>query len=200
MTEALTIRDITIDISEVCRYLGYVNGRRPGAPISSLISNQLAEALSLIQPSYSYVIREVIDVKGSQIFIENSVTLTSHIIAQILSKCQRVALFVTTIGPRLEERVSQLMREGEILKAAVLDAVGSEAVEKVACWLEGNLREMVVADNAEISLRYSPGYCDWDIKQQRALFRAYWHWGFWSGDSPLLLPFCLKKDCQGRRK
>jgi hypothetical protein len=55
----------------------------------------------------------------------------------------------------------------------VLDAVGSEAVEEVTCLLEGRLRERAMAGDAKISLRYSPGYCDWDITQQKALFRAF---------------------------
>jgi hypothetical protein len=223
MSKTLAISDIDIEKREVCRYLGYAKGQSPTAPRSSLIDNQTAEAYGLIEPSYSCVIKKVKDVEGPRIFIEESVVLTSNVIARIFSKCHEVAVFVTTLGSRLEEKVSQLMSEGEILKAVVLDAVGSEAVEKIACWIEGGVRERAAAHDVEVSLRFSPGYCDWDIRQQRGLFRAL------DGDLPgveltedcLMIPrksisgiigigfdqaitlspcfFCGKKDCPHRR-
>jgi cobalamin-dependent methionine synthase I len=83
-----------------------------------------------------------------------------------------VAIFLATIGSRLEDGVSQLMSKRQILKATILDAVGSEAAEKTACYIEDRVRELASSNGAEITLRYSPGYCDWDITQQRVLFEA----------------------------
>jgi hypothetical protein len=172
MTQALSVINVAIDKSEVCRYLGYINGQRPTASISSLIDGQIEEAYRLIEPSYSYAIKKVRGVEGPNIFIEGFVKFRSNIVGRILSKCHEAAIFLATIGSGIDERVAQLMKEGEVLKAVVLDAVGSEAVEKVTCWLERSVKEMAAASDAEASLRYSPGYCDWDIKQQKVLFAA----------------------------
>jgi cobalamin-dependent methionine synthase I len=81
-------------------------------------------------------------------------------------------IFVVTIGEALENEVSQLTKEGSILKASVLDTVGSVEVEKVADWLESMIRDVAAANGAKVSWRYSPGYCDWDITQQKELFRG----------------------------
>lgn len=174
MDRTLAADNIDIDKSEVSRYLGYEQESNPSAQICSLIDSEVSEACRLIQPWYSCVIREVESVEASQISVRGTnIVFSSNIIARrILSKCAKVAIFLTTIGPRLEERVSQLMDGGEMLKAVVLDAVGTEAVEKVACWLEGSIKETAAASGAEASLRYSPGYCDWDIKEQEVLFSA----------------------------
>jgi hypothetical protein len=221
----LPANNIKIDRSEVHRYLGYVAQREPTAHISSVVDQQIAEAYELIQPRYSCVIREVDSVDGSRISVRGTNTVfSSKIIARrILSKCSKAAIFLTTIGPTLEQRVSQLMDEGETLKGVVLDAVGSEAVEEVACWLEGSVRDTAAASGADVSLRYSPGYCDWDIKEQKVLFSALdgdLH-GVELTEDCLMMPrksisgimgigfdpaitlspclFCNKKDCPSRR-
>ncbi len=174
VVRTLATDKISIDRREVHRYLGYAAEREPTAHISSVIDEQISEAYGLIQPWYSCVIREVDSVDGSRISVRGTnIVFSSNIIARrILSKCSKAAIFLTTIGPRLEDRVLRLMDAGEILKGAVLDAVGSEAVEELACWLEGSVRETAAASGADVSLRYSPGYCDWDIRQQKVLFNA----------------------------
>jgi cobalamin-dependent methionine synthase I len=79
-------------------------------------------------------------------------------------------MFLVTIGEYLEETVSQLAQAGLILQATVLDAIGSDAVEKVADFIQDRIREMAMADGFITSRRFSPGYCDWNIGQQRMLF------------------------------
>jgi hypothetical protein len=217
------IDGITIDKSRVCRFLGYLRGQNLTASASSLIDLQIEEAQGLIQPSHSFVVRKVLDAEISRTFIEGAVVFTSNVITSILSRCHEVAIFTATVGAGLEERVSQLMGKGEMLKAVVLDAVGSAAIEKVACELEENVRKKAMTGGAEISRRYSPGYCDWDIKEQKLLFDTL------NGDSAgveltegyLMMPqksisgvigisfdqtitvstclSCSNKDCEGRR-
>lgn len=52
-----------------------------------------------------------------------------------------------------------------------MDSIGSEAVEKAADWLENEIRDMAAANGNKVGWRYSLGYCDWDITQQKELFR-----------------------------
>jgi cobalamin-dependent methionine synthase I len=103
----------------------------------------------------------------------DGMTFSSLRIAPTFSGCSQVAIFVATIGGRLEERVAQLMKEGLMLEALIMDIIGSVAVEKVAGWLENMIRNVAAENGSKIGWRYSPGYCDWDITQQRELFRAF---------------------------
>jgi hypothetical protein len=91
--------------------------------------------------------------------------------------------------------------------------------------MEGRLRRLAISQGLSISRRFSPGYCDWEISQQKIIFRAL------NGNSAgirltkggLMLPqksisgligmgtashqienynpcrTCRKKDCPGRR-
>lgn len=227
MVEAIKGFDIEIDKDEVCRYLGYGNGRGPNSSISSLIDKEIEEAYGLIQPSCFYQLMDITRVRRPRVFLKNSLTLTvtSDVLSWVLSRCEQVAIFVVSIGQGLEERVSQLTKEGNMVKATILDAIGSEAAEKTACYLQDKVQELANSNGAEITLRYSPGYCDWDITQQRVIFEAMnsTPLGVSLTEECLMVPrksvsgiiglgqfekrrfsyspcrFCTKKDCQSRR-
>ena len=53
-----------------------------------------------------------------------------------------------------------------------LMTVRPEAVGKMAYHFEDKVREIANSNGTDVTLRYSPGYCDWDITQQRVLFQA----------------------------
>ena len=57
-----------------------------------------------------------------------------------------------------------------IVPATILDAIGSGAAEKLAAIVEDEIRQKANAEDRVISRRFSPGYCDWNVSQQRVLF------------------------------
>jgi hypothetical protein len=164
--------DIEIDRKRVCHYLGYGADCTPPARILSLIDEHAEHAHHLIEPSYSYVIRDIEWVQGSITFVEDSIIFKSQVIARLLEQCYKVAVFLVTIGKHLEETASRLTKDGLILQASVLDAIGSDAAERAADFVQGRIGEMASAHGLHISQRFSPGYCDWNIGQQRMLFWA----------------------------
>jgi len=172
MVEAMKGFEIEIDKDEVCRYLGYRNGHRPNSPISSVVDEEIGEAYELIQPWSCYQIMNIERIRQPRIILEDGLTMTSAVLSRILYPCHRIAIFLATIGQKLEGRVTQLMDEEQMLRAMVLDAAGSEAAEKTVYYLQEKIRQIAAAEGAEITRRYSPGYCDWDITQQRVLFEA----------------------------
>ena len=164
--------DIEIDKKQVHQYIGYDADYKLPARISSLIDEYIEHAHHLIEPSYSYVIKDIERVQGSIVVIEGLIIFESRVIGRLLEQCHKVAVFLVTIGARLEEMVCQLAEDGLILHATVLDAIGSDAAERVADFVQGRIEEMASAQGLVTSLRFSPGYCDWDIGQQKKIFRA----------------------------
>ena len=164
--------DIEINRKRVCHYVGYSADYKMSARISSLIDEYIENANHLIEPSYSYVIGDIELVHDSTVVIEGSIIFESQVIARLLEQCHKVAVFLVTIGKHLEETSCRLADDGLILQASVLDAIGSDATEKVADFVQDSIREMAGAQGFVTSRRFSPGYCDWDIGQQRAVFQA----------------------------
>ena len=164
--------DIGIDKQQVLQTIGYQADYAPSARISSLVDEYVENVPNLVDPIYAYAIKNVEWVQGSIAFIGDSIIFKSQVIAQLLEECERVAVFVLTIGNRLEEMVCQLAEDKLVLQASVLDAIGSVATEKVADFVQDRISEVVSAKGFCTSRRFSPGYCDWNIGQQRMLFWA----------------------------
>ncbi len=177
---------LDVDIQEVFSNIGYGSDYEPATRILSLVDEYVENVHQLIEPSYSCVIRDIEWVQGSVTFVEGLTILESQVIARLLEQCQKAAVFLVTIGSHLEEMVHRLSKGGLVLQATVLDAVGSVVVEKVADFVQSRVGEVARTQGLAISRRFSPGYCDWDIGQQKAVFRAV------NGNS---LGVCLTEGC-----
>lgn len=221
--------DFTLAVgrAEVYRILGYPRDVEPPRRIVAMVGQAEQEACNLVRPQFWIMPAVVVDVCSPACYlIGDGLSWTtccfrSEVLATLLEQCDKVVVFLATIGDSLESRVAELAEQGEVLQAFVLDAVGSEAVEQVAELMHQTARRMLLEDGYYCSKRFSPGYCDWDITQQKELFRFF-------GDAPvmltehcLMLPrksisgiigvgrdlvqifnpcrTCNAKDCRGRR-
>jgi len=164
--------DIDIDVRNVQSHMGYAVDCTPSPKISSLINDYVENAQDLIQTSYSWTVRDVQGVYGSSAFLDGSIVFESEVISGLLERSQKVALFVVTIGDHLEMMAESLAEDKRVLQSAVLEAAGSDAVEKAADHIYCKVEEYADCHDFVISRRFSPGYCDWDIEQQRMVFQA----------------------------
>jgi hypothetical protein len=83
---------------------------------------------------------------------------------------EHAAVAVCTIGEALERRVRALWEARELPLASMLDSVGSGAVESLAEYVNDLLCGQGLPA-LRVTNRISPGYADWDVAEQRALFR-----------------------------
>ena len=165
--------EIEISRNEVCHYVGYEAGFTPPARILTLIDDYVKNVDCLIEPASSYTILNIDSIENDRIYIEGDITFKSQVIADALKHCDKIAIFLVTIGDHLEEISRKLAEDGLVLQAAVLDAIGSDAVEKVADFVQQKIRTISSYWKLVINQRrFSPGYCDWGIEQQEILFRA----------------------------
>ena len=148
--------DIVIEPKEVKRLLGHRedSGRETGERLEDALADSIERAGRLVSAAGIYVDAPGGHLRGSKVF----------------DGLERVAFCVCTIGPELEREVTRLSAEGELLRAVVLDASGSVAAEEVAEYMDRAIQEMALAEGLKTSCRASPGYGDWDVREQRALF------------------------------
>jgi hypothetical protein len=172
MSTSAIRNELDIDTEQVLHHIGYDSDGEPSARIESLVKEYADNVCHLIEPSYSYVIRDIKAVRGARVFIEGSVTFRSNVIARLLKQCQKVAVFVVTIGSRFGDVVRQLSEDGLMVQATVLDVIGSDAAETLANVVQDIIGKQAAAEGLGISQRFSPGYCDWRVSQQKMVFRA----------------------------
>ncbi len=169
----LTDFDIEIARDEVRRLLGRTggvgNGPVPGGAgreaegvvgaqrerIERAVDEAMARARELLRTAGVYVVGTGGDLEGSTVFRD----------------LERVAYCVCTIGSALEDEVTRLSDEGELLRAVILDAAGSVAAEATAEYMDRCIQEEAAELGLKTSCRASPGYGDWDVREQAKLFR-----------------------------
>jgi len=65
------------------------------------------------------------------------------------------------------------MKDGDLLRGYVYDVIGSEVVENAADRMQEELRLTVAGEGLNITNRFSPGYCGWDVAEQHKLFSFF---------------------------
>ncbi len=145
MMQVIKNRQTTnIDKQQVLNSIGYCDDYKPSARIESLVNDYIENYPNLIESSYSYTIRDIESIQGDSVTVEDSIVLESKVIARLLERCEKVAIFALTIGNHLEEMVAYLAEDGLVLKATVLDAIGSGAAEQLAVFVEDRIRKIAI--------------------------------------------------------
>ena len=83
---------------------------------------------------------------------------------------EEVALALCTIGGSLERQVSTYRREGDELRAILLDGIGTTAVGELAEKAHELINEVASERGWQASAPISPGNLDWPVEEQRLFF------------------------------
>lgn len=157
-TETAFVRDFSIQISsqEVLRLLGAGEQRaRMGEKALKIVREAEALGRKLARSQGIYRILE-----GAR--LEQFEPLQGKELA---------GLGLCTIGPELEERVTELMATGHEPEGYVLDAVGSVAAEATADVVNARMCHWATTHDLVATPRFSPGYGGWSLEDQRIIFR-----------------------------
>jgi hypothetical protein len=166
----LTALPLAIDPDEVLRFQGYKRSvDTPGPEVMALFDEALALGRRLIVPRA--VVRWLPVTRQTDDAIEaGGATLTIPDLGRLWGPVEWVAAAVCTIGDELERRVAELWDARELPLAAMLDSVGSGAVESLAEYVNDLLCQEAIPLGLPVTNRVSPGYGHWDVGEQRALF------------------------------
>jgi len=166
----LTTLPLAIDPDEVLRFQGYKKSvDTPGPEVLALFDEALALGRTLIAPRA--VVRWLaVTGLGADTIEVGGVVLTIPDVGRLWGPIEWVAAAVCTIGDGLERRAAELWEARELPLAAMLDSVGSGAVESLAEYVNDLLCQEAIPLGLPVTNRVSPGYGHWDVSQQKALF------------------------------
>lgn len=169
------VRDIQIKIprEEVLRLLRHnekttVLDKR----IEGLINDLIKEGKKLAIPKAVYRNFWVKGTRERAIILEGSdFDLLGKNITHHLWNAEGVTLFTATIGPKLENRIEVLTKKTNMANAVILDAVGSVAIESAVAYINELVNEKARQSGYKTVKRFSPGYGDWHLKEQKGLLK-----------------------------
>lgn len=141
--------------------------------IGNFIDRLIEEGKRLLEPKAVY---RDFWVKGSSehaIVLQGAdFDLLGASIVHHLWNTEGVTLFLVTIGSKLEKRIQEFTKDGNMSNAVVLDAVGSVAVESVVDYLNELITTNARKSGYKTIKRFSPGYGDWQLKEQKGLLNV----------------------------
>ncbi len=157
--------------NEVIRLLG---GRSSScsSSVSKTIDAWTGRINELIEPRLSYLIRPIGHPDSSGIAV-NGVRFVSSRISRALRDCTEAVCFIATIDEGIEREVKELMRAGRLSEACILDSMGSVAVEDMVAKFHERMEGEYRKKGGSVTIRFSPGYCDWNIAEQKKLFSLF---------------------------
>jgi cobalamin-dependent methionine synthase I len=114
-----------------------------------------------------YTILPVNTLNGG-VALGNQHAFSSKKLKGVLGPCQKAVVFVATIGSRVDQLIQHNMQQ-QPHYGYILDTAASVAAETVAQYLYDHI-DQALEDAQGLTMRYSPGYCDWPLVEQKKLF------------------------------
>jgi len=125
-----------------------------------------------ITPRLYYRIIKIDHINNGTVYLRGGLNLNSPILAKVMKNCEYAICFIATIGSGVEGEITRLSGENHLSYAYILDTMGSTVIESMVDKFHKSMEKQYRAKGGRVTLRFSPGYCDWHITEQKKLFRA----------------------------
>ncbi len=151
--------------------MGYTEESLP-AMINEEIDEVFESGNDLWNIAGGYSITESINLDKSNfsILLDNVEFDIHNVIFQQIRKSNIIAIFACTAGKRITDKSKEFMKDGDLLKGYVYDLFGSIVVESAMDLIQNSLQKEMAALGLKITNRFSPGYCGWEVAEQKKLF------------------------------
>jgi len=126
-----------------------------------------------MKPRLSYHKKTIKLIAKGHVSLNEGPVFKSPKLARTLRDSEEIICFVTTVGGEIDSEINAIMRHGRLSEAYVLDALGSAAVESVAEKFHRYIETRCREEDKAVTVRFSPGYCDWPVMEQKKLFRLF---------------------------
>lgn len=161
-------KDLSIDWVWVKKFLcekERITPQSAGAIVKSA-EDSVKMAQGMAKPAALFVTKKLLSIEANSVTLDGGMKLSGSSLSSYLEGAEEVCLFLVTIGSSIESEASDRMKRSDSLDGYMLDRIGSMAVEALAESLEDYIRKEYEANQKSVSMRLSPGYCDWTVEEQ----------------------------------
>ena len=163
--------EVLPSLDELARYLHMEEDTEH--PAYCYMKERLAELTSSdLEAVGGYAIGTIegLDLQGGTLTVEGTTFEVGAQVCGYLKEATEAALFLCTAGALFSDEAHARTAQGEFLEAYIIDAIGSLTVERAMDKIHKALEVEQAERGMKITNRYSPGYCNWPLKDQRPLF------------------------------
>jgi hypothetical protein len=168
----IPVQEVIPSLRAVLEGQGVPKTREPDARIRQLALNAGAVYEKKAQPVG--IVMEITRDEFNVVFEGEGRNEDESPVGPVYRASESLALFAATIGKPVCDEISVMFGKKDFALGSMLDSVASEGTEMTAEAIERFYREYLTANGrlceGHATLRFSPGYCGWDISGQRKLF------------------------------
>ncbi len=164
------LSEVLPSLDELARYLRMDDTEHPAY---LYMQQRLAELISSdLEAVGGYAIGRVeeLDIALGRLTVEGVSFEVGSQVCGYLKGADEAAFFLCTAGALFSDEAHALNESGDFMEAYIIDAIGSLSVERAMDRIHKALETEQAERGLKITNRYSPGYCNWPLKDQRPLF------------------------------
>lgn len=110
------------------------------------------------------------DSENKVVLSEPHFKILGESIQKHLAKCDKVICMAVTVGEKIENEITTRFKQNHYFDAMLMDAAATVAVEQAADSMEKAISIETAKESYKMRQRYSPGYGDWNLTQQKKFF------------------------------
>ncbi len=167
MFELTTDFKIALQIEHVLQGQG-IDPARASAKLVEQAQAILADVDPLLEPAALYGTLPVSDFQHRQVDFAGG-RFEGELVTRALAGASEISVALCTIGPRLDERVAELM-DDDVMRAVVLDGAGVAAIRQVSDAVTERINDAIKSRGLNAGMKAQPGQEGWPIEQQRVIF------------------------------
>ena len=163
-----------VDADLVLRLQKYRNPDRVSPVVREAARRMASLAQVLVEPR-GWMRRTPVRTVGADgaVWLGGEIRFRSLALARSLRGAAEAALVILTIGPALELRADDLVRQEQFAEALLLDTAARVAVDALVKDVRRRLRDDAWGRGYRLTPRMAPGFVDWTLDEQRTLFAAF---------------------------
>lgn len=155
---------------EVFRIMGGGDGRLGTRQTVRKVNVWTKRLVDIVKPRLVFSVMPLSGAGISGIRLEDGTFFRSAKLGRISKDCEAVVCFVGTLGARIDNEIENLTRANKLSEAYVVDAAGSAGAEQLVEGFHKGMERIFRSKGKGVTLRFSPGYCDWAVEEQAKLF------------------------------
>lgn len=162
--------ELPLEKEEIYRTMGY--DILPPKQITDDVESFMTKSheYMAVECGYSLIIKENLEVRNRSFFINGEKFNCGAIIYNQIKKAEMMMVFLATLGNEFDEYSKSWFENGDPYKGYLIDAIGSVTVESAIDKMCEEIEPELAQAGLHCTNRFSPGYCNWDIKEQQKLF------------------------------
>ena len=163
------MQEYKVSKSEVLRYLGY-RGQEISGITDRIIDDMIELCIKTAKPRYHYVHLDIAETEEGISLLGTDTVFKGKDIASHLKGADSIVLMAVTLGHECERKLLQLEAKS-MTDAVCFNAASIALTEEAADICQREIADLYRKDGYFINARYSPGYGDFPLSQQREVLR-----------------------------